>query len=209
MVLYQRRYWIFAVWLCALAGFVDALGFIHLGGFFVSFMSGNSTRFAVGLADGAYAALLATGLIGAFVLGVILGALVALICGTRRNTFVLGFVALILIVAAVSDLAGAETVMVGAMTIAMGVSNAVFLRNGETAIGVANMTGTLVKFGQRVALAVLGGERWGWMPYALLWLGTASGATAGALLYALFGMQTLWCAALLAVLLAAVAARLQ
>src|SRR5882757_10886260 len=38
--------------LSALAGYVDGIGFIHLGGQFVSFMSGNSTRMGVSLADG-------------------------------------------------------------------------------------------------------------------------------------------------------------
>ncbi|MFZ1966902.1 MAG: DUF1275 family protein, partial [Bradyrhizobium sp.] len=33
--------------LSALAGYVDGIGFIHLGGLFVSFMSGNSTRLGV------------------------------------------------------------------------------------------------------------------------------------------------------------------
>jgi len=36
-----------AIGLALLAGFIDALGYFSLGGVFVSFMSGNSTRFAV------------------------------------------------------------------------------------------------------------------------------------------------------------------
>ena len=38
--------------LSTLAGYVDATGFLMLGGFFVSFMSGNSTRLGVGLIEG-------------------------------------------------------------------------------------------------------------------------------------------------------------
>ena len=38
--------------LSALAGYVDGIGFLHLGGLFVSFMSGNSTRMGVSLAAG-------------------------------------------------------------------------------------------------------------------------------------------------------------
>src|SRR5690349_21813029 len=44
-----------AVALSALAGYVDGIGFLHLGGLFVSFMSGNSTRMGVSLADGGLA----------------------------------------------------------------------------------------------------------------------------------------------------------
>ena len=51
-----------AIALAAQAGFIDALGFLKLGGLFVSFMSGNSTRLGVGLATGASVAGMAAGL---------------------------------------------------------------------------------------------------------------------------------------------------
>jgi uncharacterized membrane protein YoaK (UPF0700 family) len=37
----------------AMAGMVDAIGFMASGGFFLSFMSGNSTRLSVGIVESA------------------------------------------------------------------------------------------------------------------------------------------------------------
>lgn len=59
-----------AILLAAIAGIVDVIAFLALGGFFASFMSGNSTRLAIGLNANWYDAQLAAALIGAFVLGV-------------------------------------------------------------------------------------------------------------------------------------------
>ncbi len=39
----------FAIALAALAGYVDAVGYLSAGGYFVSFMSGNTTRLGVAL----------------------------------------------------------------------------------------------------------------------------------------------------------------
>ncbi len=57
-----------------LAGYVDANAFVHLGGYFVSFMSGNSTRLGVGLAQQSGAAATAGGLIALLWLGLVVGA---------------------------------------------------------------------------------------------------------------------------------------
>jgi uncharacterized membrane protein YoaK (UPF0700 family) len=47
LMLDSRRNILLACALSALAGYVDGIGFLHLGGLFVSFMSGNSTRMGV------------------------------------------------------------------------------------------------------------------------------------------------------------------
>ena len=133
-----------AVCLSALAGYVDATGFIRLGGFFVSFMSGNSTRLAVGLAQGSMAA-----------------------------------------------------------------ENAVFEKDGEVQIGLTYMTGTLVKMGQRITPALLGGDRLGWVPYLYLWLGLIAGAVLGALDYPILGLNRLWIAAVYALVCAMAATLLE
>src|SRR5260370_35851177 len=72
--------------LSALAGYVDAIGFLHLGGLFVSFMSGNSTRMGVSLAEGQWLhAAKALGLIALFVTGPAAGRLIVLGRGANRQ----------------------------------------------------------------------------------------------------------------------------
>jgi uncharacterized membrane protein YoaK (UPF0700 family) len=192
-----------AVALSALAGYVDAIGFVTLGGFFVSFMSGNSTRLGVGLVRHSPDAAVAAGLIATFVVGVTLGSLTGRIAGPYRRPVVLVVVALLLALAAGADAAGFGVVAIGAMVLAMGTENAVFEADGEVHIGLTYMTGTLVKIGQRVVTGLLGGDRLAWLPYLLLWIGLTLGAFAGASLYRLLGMGALWIAAGAAAMLAA------
>jgi uncharacterized membrane protein YoaK (UPF0700 family) len=192
-----------AVALSALAGYTDALGFLALGGFFVSFMSGNSTRFAVGLAQGTSAAATGGAIIALFVLGVFLGSLVAEWAGERRRRrVILGAVALLLFLAAACHAGGIDRGALAAMVLAMGVENTMFERNGEVSIGLTYMTGTLVKLGQALAKAVRGREVYAWVPYLLLWLGLVAGAVAGALIYPFLGLTGLWLAAIAAAALA-------
>lgn len=206
---YDRRARSFAICLSVVAGYVDAVGFLALGGFFVSFMSGNSTRLSVGLATHSTDALVAGGLIVAFVLGVMAGAFAGAVARTRRPVAVLALVALLLALAAGLALAGLRAAALGAVAMAMGAENAVFEREGEVSIGLTYMTGTLVKFGQGVTAALLGGDRLGWLPYLALWAGLASGAVGGALCYPRLGLGALWIAAAAVAALAALAVKLQ
>ncbi len=208
MTRYDSRRWFLAACLAALAGYVDAIGFLKLGGLFVSFMSGNSTRLAVGLAELSGIAGLALAIVAAFVGGVVAGSLTAHVAGTARKAAVLVQVAVLLAVAAGLDATVGRPYASLTLAAAMGTVNCVFQRNGEVSIGVSYMTGTLVKLGQHIANACLGGKRFGWVPYLLLWTGLLAGATLGALAHAAFEAASLVPAVAVAALLAWLAHRM-
>jgi len=208
MVRHDRRTKFLAAGLSALAGFVDATGFIQLGGFYVAFMSGNSTRLAVGLARNVPNGILAAELIGGFVLGVMLGTFVGHAARKHRTALVLSLVAFLLALAALLAQLGFVPSAITAMVLAMGAENAVFERDGELHIGLTYMTGALVKVGHRLAVALLGGDRLAWWPHLMLWLGLMCGALAGALAFPLLGLANLWLAALAAAAFALLAWRI-
>jgi uncharacterized membrane protein YoaK (UPF0700 family) len=198
-----------AACLSALAGYVDAIGFLKLGGFFVSFMSGNSTRMAVGLAEGTGQAVEGAGLIAAFVMGVIAGSVMGRIAKRHHRPAVLLLVAFLLAASAGLGMADATLAAMGILAAAMGAENAVFERDGEVRIGLTYMTGTLVKIGQRLTTALMGADRFGWLPFLLLWLGLIAGAVLGAGIYPYLGLNGLWIASACAVACAGIAARLE
>jgi len=196
MMRYQRREIALAACFSALAGYVDALGFITLGGFFVSFMTGNTTRLGIELAGGrAGGAVLAGGIIALFVSGVVLGSLVGHATGRQRAPAVLGVVTVLLALAALLETSGAALPAVGLLAVAMGTENAVFQRDGEVTIGLTYMTGTLVKMGQRIAAAMLGGPKRAFLRHFLLWLGLMGGAFLGAAVHGWIGLAAIWLAA--------------
>jgi uncharacterized membrane protein YoaK (UPF0700 family) len=181
--------------LSALAGYVDAIGFIALGGFFVSFMSGNSTRLAVGIAQASPNGAIAAGLISAFILGVVLGSIVGRLSAVRRRPFVIGFVSLLLAAGALLNALGHRGATLVLMAIAMGAENAVFEEGGDVKVGLTYMTGALVKMGHAIAGVFFGGNWLAWTPYLLLWSGLLAGAIAGAAVYHELDLSGLWIAA--------------
>ena len=203
---HDRRAWWLATGLAVIAGYVDAIGFLHIGGLFVSFMSGNSTRLGVAAAAGQGTALVAAALIASFVAGVMLGAFVAMAAGAWRKPAVIVAVAALLAGAALTEPRDAAVYLMAA---AMGSANAVFQQRGEVSIGVTYMTGTLVKFGQHLAAAIVRrGPAFAWAPYLLLWCGLIAGAFAGAISYPLLAAAALWIAVAATLLLAAAAMRM-
>lgn len=166
-----------AIALSALAGFVDASGFVANGGYFISFMSGNSTRMAVDLVTAPYRALVPAGLILGFVLGVALGTAVAARAGLWRKVAVLGMVCALLTLGALGH---GTVVAQAALVLAMGALNATFQREGEGTLALTYVTGALVKAGQALGMAAQGQRVTGAGASLALWLGLVLGGIGGA-----------------------------
>jgi uncharacterized membrane protein YoaK (UPF0700 family) len=200
----SRRNIVLACALSALAGYVDGIGFLQLGGLFVSFMSGNSTRMGVSLAEGRWSsAAEALGLIGLFVTGAAAGSLIVLGRGTHRQSRVLLAEALLLAAAALCYMFGVSNVAIAAMVLAMGLENAVFQLDGGAGLGLTYITGALVKVGQLAAVALTGGPRWAWAANLLLWAALVLGSACGAFAYHWLNLAAIWFAAAAALALSA------
>ncbi len=192
----SRRNIILACALSALAGYVDAIGFLHLGGLFVSFMSGNSTRMGVSLGAGDWRTVAeAFGLIVLFVIGAAGGSLIVLGRGIHRQPWILLAEALLLAAGALCYAFNLPNLAVAAVVMAMGLENAVFQIDGGGELGVTYVTGALVKVGQLVAAALTGGDRFGWVPNLLLWAALVAGGVCGASAYHWINLASIWFAA--------------
>ena len=191
----DRNARILAVSFAAMAGMVDAIGFLASGGFFLSFMSGNSTRFSVGLVEGApYVGMVAL-LLLSFVAGVVAGSLIGrknILAHARRQAFILIIISLLLFAAPLIAGLGYLLIALCFAAFCMGLENTLFEREGSVSFGLTYMTGALVKIGQGLATGISGGARLEWVPYLLLWLGLVSGAAIGALMFSIFGLNSLW-----------------
>ena len=193
-----------AVTLLAVAGCVDAIGYLRLRQLFASFISGNTTRFGVFVARADGLGVARTGLLVLlFVAGSFGGHLITQRPSQRRFLFVLLLeTTLILSVpllgrALPSGLAKpSETpfsVLIVPLVLAMGLQNASLQRVGPLSVGTTYVTGILAHLGQQLAG---GGERRRAAGrsrlYALLWLGLVLGAVSGGVLYSRFALDALF-----------------
>jgi uncharacterized membrane protein YoaK (UPF0700 family) len=195
----EARGLVLAGLLAGLAGTVDAIGYLHLSGLFISFMSGNTTQLAAALGQGqlAEAGTIAE-LIALFIVGAAAGQVLAVITGRSHMTWVLIGVAILLAIAAALGTAAEP------MVFAMGALNAAMRRAGSIPISLTFVTGVLVRFGQGIGdfltRRVTG---WNWLAQGTPWLGLIVGATIGSAAYMRIGEAAIWVPICLAVLLAA------
>jgi uncharacterized membrane protein YoaK (UPF0700 family) len=196
----KARRWL-ALALALLAGFIDATGFVANGKYFVSFMSGNTTRLSVDLATDRASAIVPALLILCFVGGVTLGALLARRAGRWRKTAVIGLTAAFVILSAAARASGADAVFLGCSAVGMGAINNTYSRETHVAVGLTYMTGALVRFGQGFAAWLCGEVREGWFFNSLLWASLAFGAVGGALAETAIPAIAPWISSGLAILL--------
>jgi uncharacterized membrane protein YoaK (UPF0700 family) len=202
LVLQEVRGLALAGLLAALAGMVDAIGYLHLGGLFISYMSGNSTQLAVAVGQGSHreAGTIAE-LIAIFVLGAAAGQILADLSGKWRMTWVLTGVTMLLSTAA------ALATPPEPMVLAMGALNASLRRAGNIPVSLTFVTGVLVRFGQGLGDFLVGrATGFNWLLQAVPWLGLIAGATLGTVAYGWVAEAAIWVPVVLAGLLAACSA---
>lgn len=196
-----------AISLAALAGYVDAVGYLATDRYFVSFMSGNTTRLGADFWLNPASAITPALLIAGFVSGVALGAVIANLAGRWRKPAVLLCVTTLLLTATIARGMVPPAVVLALLVAAMGAINNTLQRD-ETPIGLTYMTGALVRIGQGIGARLAGKRRPGTGIYVLLWAGLAGGAMSGAAVYLRNEAQALWYAVILALVLTGLGWRL-
>jgi uncharacterized membrane protein YoaK (UPF0700 family) len=196
-MLIEARGLVLAVLLAALAGMVDVIGYLHLSGLFVSFMSGNSTQLGAALGQGELGpAGTIIKLVMLFVLGAAAGRVLANFTGEWHMSWVLAGVTVLLAIAALLTTAPEP------MVFAMGALNSSMHRAGNIPVSLTFVTGVLVRFGEGLGdfLTRRSGE-WKWLAQVVPWFGLIAGATAGSAAFTRIGEAAIWVSVALAALL--------
>ena len=196
--------------LTGLAGYVDAIGFVRLGGLYTSFMSGNTTQLSVSLANGAFQhAALPAMLVTGFLFGATLGSGLAIVVPRRWATaVVLAYETLLILAALALGLATPELGLASFfMAMAMGAQNAVLSQVKGFRAGTTFVTGALFALAQKIAEAFTRtGPPFGWVGDAAVWGALLTGALVGTLAYGTYELYALLVPALVGGTFAGVAA---
>lgn len=172
---------------------VDVVGFFELGGFYTSFVSGNTTQIGAGLLAPSARLLIPVTLVTLFFLGSFSGAYLAG-SGERKGPIqVLTFVLATLFVTFLLHFIGLPPEWsLPALALGAGAQNAVFPQRGAARLGATFVTGTLFAAGQDLARAVRGqAPPFRWAQHLMVWFALCGGAFVGALIYHTLGLYAL------------------
>jgi uncharacterized membrane protein YoaK (UPF0700 family) len=173
--------------LAGLAGVLGATAFTHSAGYFVTFMTGNAQRAALGYFRHEVVLSVTAGvLLVCFVAGVV----VASVCRRRfwtahphGPTVLATFSLLAATVVDVIDQGWKEAQLdfapIMLVVFGVGVLNTSFVKDGEVSVPLSYVTGTLVKMGQGIERHIAGGKASDWLGYFLLFTSFVVGAAAG------------------------------
>jgi uncharacterized membrane protein YoaK (UPF0700 family) len=178
-----RLSWVLAV----LAGVLGATAYMHSAGYFVTFMTGNAQRAALGyFRHDVVLAVSAGVLILCFVAGVVIASMCRRRFWTGHPHGPTVLTTFSLLAATVVDVIdeGWEEVQLDfgpIMLVAFGVGalNTSFVKDGEVSVPLSYVTGTLVKMGQGVERHIAGGKASDWLGNFLLFASFVIGAAVG------------------------------
>lgn len=180
--------------LTATAGFVDAIGFVALGGYYTSFMSGNTTQLGAGVGNGAgWVLALPAGLIILFFIGSFFGTLAALSSRRWGQALTLALVVAAIAVTFTLHLMGtAPQRSMLLLAAAAGAQNAVLQPIGAARLGTTFVTGTLFAAGQDLARALRReAPPARWLQHVMVWAALCLGALLGAIAFSWWHMTAL------------------
>lgn len=174
---------VFALSLTCMAGFLDAVGYTHLAGLYVSFMSGNSTRLGIAIAEGDGQILMPCGLV---IIGFVAGAFIGSSIGDTISRFKLTAIlateiALLLLTIALSLITSSYAALLP-ICVAMGIQNAAHETIAGVELGKSFITGFLFNFGKALSLRAQGrgGVAQVWV-YGASWSALLAGVVLGSL----------------------------
>lgn len=196
-----------ARWLAGVAGSVDAIGVLTLGGLFVAHMSGNSAAFGAAFGQGDWlTAARHFFAIPVFVFGLFLGYLWILKSRTfRRCAILLATEAALLLIFCASVYFRLGYLAAVPALLAMGLQNSALRELGRSSFPTTYVTGVLDALSKATATAVL--ER-NSEPLNLarsaasVWISYAMGAVLGSTIYSFIGSTVILIPAVLLALLA-------